>query len=287
MSNREAVADPAVQAPVKPVVIEATRGLASLDLPGIWQYRELLYFLMWREIKVRYKQTAIGAAWAILQPLITMLIFAVIFGYFARIPSDDVPYPLFAYAGLLPWTYFAQAVERSGNSMIENARLITKVYFPRLIVPMASVGTPLVDTALAFVMLVGLMAFYRVYPTARILLLPLFMLLAVLTALAVSLWLSALNVKYRDVRYAIPFLLQIWLYASPVVYSLRIIPTQWRPLFSLNPMAGVIDGFRWALLGQGGPDVPSIVVSAGMMVVLLLGGLIYFKRMERTFADIV
>lgn len=268
-------------------IIKPSKGLALLNLGQLWQYHELLYFLIWREIKVRYKQTAIGAAWAILQPLLTMIIFAVIFGSFAKIPSDDTHYPIFVYAALLPWTYFSQAVERSGNSMIENERLITKVYFPRLIVPLASVLTPIVDAALALLVLIPMMIIYNIYPTPRLLLLPVFILMATLTALSISLWLSALNVQYRDVRYVIPFILQVGLYASPVVYSISIVPERWQPLFSLNPMVGVIDGFRWALLGQTTPNLLSMAISFMMVIILLIGGLIYFKHAERSFADII
>jgi lipopolysaccharide transport system permease protein len=269
------------------VIIQPAKGLINLNLRQVWQYHELLYFLAWREVKVRYKQTAIGAAWAILQPLLTMIIFAVIFGVFAKIPSDDIHYPIFVYAALLPWTYFSQAVERSGNSMVENARLITKIYFPRLIIPLASVLTPIIDVTLALLVLIPLMLIYKVYPSPRILFLPFFLLMATLTALSISLWLSALNVRYRDVRYIIPFILQVGLYASPVVYPISIVPERWQLLFSLNPMVGVIDGFRWALLGQTTPNLLSMSVSGIMVFILFIGGLYYFKYVERTFADII
>ncbi len=273
--------------PPPTVIVEARRGLLGLDLRSLWQYRELLYFLVWREVKVRYKQTVIGIGWAILQPLLTMLLFAVIFGRFLDVPTDGLPYPIFAYTALLPWNYFAQALDRSGNSLVANANLISKVYFPRLIIPLASVATPAVDFGLAFVVLLGMMAAYRVTPTWGAALLPIFLLLAVLTALAVSLWLSALNVKYRDVRYAIPFLIQVWMYASPIAYPASIVPEQWRLLYSLNPMAGVIEGFRWALLGKESPDVGVMAISMAVVLILLVGGLVYFRRMERTFADVV
>lgn len=268
-------------------VMEPGRGLLDLNLGEVWRYRELLFFLIWREVKVRYKQTLLGAAWAVLQPLLTMVIFSLIFGRFANIPSDDLPYPIFSFTALLPWQYFASAIDRSGNSLVANARLISKVYFPRLIIPLAAVATPLVDFVLAFIVLLGMMAFYHIRLTWSALLLPAFLLLAIGTALAASLWLSALNVKYRDVRHAIPFLVQAWMYASPIVYSVSIVPERWRWLYSLNPLVGVVEGFRWALLGKESPDIAAVAVSAGAVVVMLIGGLIYFRRMDRTFADIV
>lgn len=269
------------------VVIQPSRGLFHLELRAVWQYRELMYFLVWRDVKVRYKQTAIGAGWAILQPLMTMLIFTVVFGNFAKIPSDGFPYPVFAFTALLPWTYFAQALGRSGTSLVGNANLITKVYFPRLIIPLSSAVAPAVDFILSFVVLLGLMFWFGIAPTWGVLALPLFLLLALMTALAVGLWLSPLNVRYRDVGYTIPFLTQIWMYASPVVYPVSLVPKQWRLLYSLNPMAGVIEGFRWALLGKQGPDILVMAVSAGVVVTLLFGGIIYFNQMGRTFADVV
>ena len=268
-------------------VIESSKGFFDLELRAVWHYRELLSFLVWRDVKVRYKQTLIGASWAILQPLMTMVIFTVIFGHFARLPSDGLPYPVFAYTALLPWMYFAQAIERSGKSLVADTNLIKKVYFPRLLVPIAAVITPLVDFAIAFILLLGLMAWFGIIPTWGILILPLFMLFALLTALAVTLLLAPLNVRYRDVGHAIPFLIQFWMYASPVAYSVNLIPEQWRPLYSLNPMLGVIEGFRWALLGKASPDFEVMVISAAAVLVLLLGGLVYFKHMERTFADVI
>ena len=266
-------------------VIERSKGLLRLDLETLWQYRELLYFLVWREVKIRYKQTLIGAAWAIFQPLMTMLIFAVIFGKLAQIPSDGFPYPVFAYAALLPWSYFSQAVARSGVSLVSDANLIRKVYFPRLIIPIAAVISPAVDFVFAFLVLVGIMAWYGIAPTWGAMTLPLFLCLALCTALSVSLWLSALNVRYRDVGHTIPVLIQLWMYASPVVYPVSLIPKGWRPIYSLNPMAGVIEAFRWGLLGKQSPDFLVIAGSAVMVGVLLISGLVFFKRMERTFAD--
>lgn len=269
------------------IVIQPSKGLFSLDLGSVWHYRELLYFLVLRDVQVRYKQTAIGAGWAILQPLMTMMIFTVIFSNFAKIPSDGIPYPIFAYTALLPWTYFAQALSCSGTSLVGNANLITKVYFPRLIIPLSSVLAPVVDFLLSFPLLLGLMVWYGVAPTWGVLALPLFLLFAVMAALAMGLWLAPLNVKYRDVRHTIPFLIQLWMYASPVAYPVSLVPEQWRLLYSLNPMAGVIEGFRWALLGKASPDFMVMAVSAVIVLTLLLGGIMYFKRMERTFADVV
>jgi homopolymeric O-antigen transport system permease protein len=273
--------------PVPNVVIQPSETLLHLDLGAIWQYRELLYFLIWRDVKVRYKQTAIGIGWTILQPLMTMLLFTIVFGTFANIPSDGLPYPVFTYAALLPWTYFAQAFGRSGISLVGNANLISKVYFPRLMIPLAAALAPMVDFLFSFVILLGLMGWFGIAPTWGTLALPLFLLLAVMTSVAVGLWLAPLNVKYRDVGHTIPFLIQFWMYASPVAYPVSLVPEQWRLLYSLNPMAGVIEGFRWALLGQASPDFMVIAVSATMVTALLFGGMLYFQRMEETFADVV
>jgi lipopolysaccharide transport system permease protein len=269
------------------IVVQPSTSLLDLELPAIWQHRELLYFLVWREVKVRYKQTALGVAWALLQPLMTMAIFTVIFGLLVKMPSDGLPFPLFAYAALLPWTYFSEAMSRSSISLVGDAQLIRKVYFPRLIMPLSAVASPAVDFGLAFVLLLGMMTWYGVNPTWGIVLLPAFLLLALITALAVGLWLSALNVRYRDVRHTIPFLTQCWMYASPVVYPVSIVPEGWRTLYAINPMVGVIEGFRWGLLGNESPDVGVIAVSAMVIIGLLIGGLIFFKRMEQTFADVI
>jgi lipopolysaccharide transport system permease protein len=268
-------------------IIQPSHGWLSLKLHELWEYRELLFFLVWRDVKVRYKQTVIGTSWAIIQPLMTMVIFTIIFGNFAKIPSDGLPYSIFAYTALLPWNYFSQAISRGGSSLVGSSHLISKVYFPRLIVPLASVVTPLVDFLLSFLVLLGMMVWFRITPTWGILALPLFLLLALVTALAVSLWFSALNVKYRDVGHTIPFLVQFWMYASPVTYPVSLIPEKWRLLYSLNPMTGVIEGFRWALLGKQSPDFGVVIVSALVVLLLLLSGLVYFKRMERTFADVI
>jgi homopolymeric O-antigen transport system permease protein len=267
--------------------IEPTRGFFKLDLAAVWEYRELLYFLVWRDVKVRYKQTIIGAAWAILQPLMTMMIFTVIFGNFANIPSDGLPYSIFAYTALMPWNYFAQVISRGGISLVGEANLIVKVYFPRLIIPIASVVAPLTDFFVSFLVLIVMIAWFGIVPSWNVLYLPVFLLLALMTGLAVVLWLSPLNVRYRDVSHTIPFLIQFWLYASPVAYPVSLVPEKWRLLYSLNPMVGVIEGFRWTLLGTEAPAFDVIAVSAVMVVVLLLGGIVFFKRMERTFADVV
>jgi len=269
------------------VLIQPRHGWLKFDLAALYRYRELLYFLTWRDVIVRYKQAAVGVAWAVLQPLLTMVVFTVIFGRFAKMPSDNLPYPIFAFTALLPWNYFAQAIARSGTSLVSNANLVSKVYFPRLVIPISGAIAPLVDFAISFVILLGMMAWYRIAPTWGVLMLPVFTLLAVVTAVAVSLYLAALNVKYRDVGHTIPFLVQFWMYASPVVYSVSIIPEKWRLLYSLNPMVGVIEGFRWALLGKEQPDFAVMAMSAVIVTILLVGGLVYFKRTERIFADII
>lgn len=275
---------PAGLAPI--VRIAPSAGWATLRLRELWEYRELLYFLVWRDVKVRYKQTALGAAWAIIQPLLTMAVFALFFGRLAGIPSDGIAYPLFAYVGLLPWQYFAQSLGQSSNSLVGSANLLRKVYFPRLIAPIASVAVGIVDFAAACTVLLGLMAYYRVAPTAALLALPLFLLLALITALGAGLWLSALHVQYRDVRYIVPFLTQFWMFATPVVYPSSLLDEPWRTLYGLNPMAGVVEGFRWSLLGARPPGA-LIAVSACVALLLLASGALYFRRMERVFADIV
>ena len=268
------------------VVVERTKTL-SLDLRSLRDYRELLYFLVWRDLKVRYKQTAIGAAWAIIQPLLTMLIFTVVFGMFVRIPSEGVPYALFAYVALVPWTYFAQALARTSGSLLADSDLLTKVYFPRLLIPLRAVMAPLVDLALTFVVLLGLMVWFRVVPGSNVLALPVFVLMAVTTALGVGLWFSVLNIKYRDVSHAVPFVVQMWMYASPVVYPLSVIPERWQAVYSINPLVAVIEGFRWSLLGTPRPGFGLIARGAAVVMLLLAGGLLYFKRMEKSLADVV
>jgi lipopolysaccharide transport system permease protein len=274
-------------APAPVLILRPSTGFLRLDLKALWEYRELLYFLVWRDIKVRYKQTALGAAWAVLQPVMTMLVFSIFFGRLAKVPSDGVPYPVFAYVALLPWQLFAFALTESSNSLVASQNLITKVYFPRLVIPISSVLAGLVDFGISFVVLLGMMLYYGIVPTAAVALLPLFLLLAVVTALSVGLWLSALNVKYRDVRYTIPFLTQFWMFATPVAYPASLVPERWRPLYGLNPMAGVVEGFRWALLGKQRAPGPLLWVSVAAVAVLLIGGLRYFKKTESTFADIV
>jgi lipopolysaccharide transport system permease protein len=258
-----------------------------MDWSALWEYRELLYILVWRDIKVRYKQTAIGVSWVVLQPLITMLIFTAIFGYMAKVPSDGVWYPVFSLTALLPWTYFAQAIIRSGGSVVSDAKLVSKIYFPRLMLPLAMIVAPLVDLALSMVLLFGLLIYAGIPLTWKVSTLPAFILLAMLTATGVSLFTSAMNVKYRDVGHAIPFIIQIWMFASPIVYPVSLVPEQWRLLYGLNPMAGVIEGFRWALLGQTAPDPVVMAESAVVLFVVLLAGMVYFKRVERQFADVI
>jgi lipopolysaccharide transport system permease protein len=257
------------------LILQPSSGFFRLKLKDLFEYRELLYFLVWRDVKVRYKQTALGAAWAILQPVMTMLVFSVFFGRLAKVPSDGVPYPVFAFAALLPWQLFSYALSESSNSLVANQNLITKVYFPRLVIPIATVLAGLVDFAIAFMVLLVLMWCYHIVPTAAVMLLPLFVLLAITTALAVGLWLSALNVKYRDVRYTIPFLMQFWLFATPVAYPASLVPERWRALYGLNPMTGVVEGFRWALLGKSQAPGPLLAVSVAAVMVMLVGGLRY------------
>jgi len=279
---------PKTEIPVFRIIrIEPPRGWVALKLPDLWEYRELLYFLVWRDLKVRYKQTIIGVGWVVIQPLVSMVIFTVIFGHFARIPSDGLPYPIFAYCALLPWNYFAMALNRCIVSVVGEAHLISKVYFPRLILPLAGTVSGIVDFSISFLLLGGMMAWYGIAVTWWILAVPPFLLFALFTAFAVGLWLSALNVRYRDVGYTVPFLIQIWMFLSPVVYPVSMIPEQYRLLYSLNPMVGVIEGFRWALLGKEIPDFSVMAVSAVVVAMLLAGGLVFFKNMERTFADIV
>ena len=267
--------------------IDPPKSWASIELRELWEYRELLYFLTWRDIKVRYKQTALGAAWAVMQPFFIMVVFSLFFGKLAGVPSDGIPYPVFAFCGLLPWQLFAHALTESSNSLVGNQNLITKVYFPRLVVPIAAVLGGVVDFAIAFVILLVMMLYFGIVPGWAIVTLPLFIVLAVTTALAVGLWLSALNVKYRDVRYTMNFLVQFWLFATPVAYPSSLIPEQWRWAYGLNPMAGVVEGFRWALLGKTDPPGALLAVSIAVVVLLLIGGLYYFRKMEQEFADVV
>ncbi len=268
-------------------VIRPSRGWVSLNLGEIWAYRELLCFLVWRDLKVRYKQTILGAAWAILQPVLTMLVFTVVFGRLAKVPTGGVPYPIFVFTALLPWQLFAHALTESGNSLVVHQSLLTKVYFPRLVLPFAAVLAGFADFAIAFVVLLGMMLYYGIVPGAACLVLPLFVALAAATALAAGTWLSALNVRYRDVRYTIPFLTQIWFFVTPVAYPSELVPEPWRVWLGLNPMAGVVEGFRWALLGRPPGTGPLRSISAVVVLLFLAGGLIYFRRSERRFADVV
>ncbi len=274
-----------VPAPI--LIVRRSKGWSSLNLLDLWQYRELLYFLTWRDIKVRYKQTVLGIAWAIIQPLVIMVVFSIFFGRLAKVPSDGLPYPIFTFCALLPWQLFAHALTESSNSLVANERLITKVYFPRLVIPLSAVLSGLVDFVFALFILLGMMFYYGIVPTTAVWTLPFFILLALTTALAVGLWLSALNVQYRDVRYTIPFVTQLWLFTSPVAYPSSLVPEAWRLLYGLNPMVGVVEGFRWALLGKAEGPGSILAVSVAAVLVLLISGLYFFRRMERTFADVV
>jgi lipopolysaccharide transport system permease protein len=271
-----------------PVVhIAARRGWLALDLGELWDYRELLYFFVWRDIKVRYKQTVIGAAWAILQPVMTMLVFSLFFGKLAKIPSQGLPYPIFYYCALLPWMYFSTAMQNATNIVVEQQRVITKIYFPRVVLPISAVLSGLVDFAISFLVFLVMMAYYHIAPTRAVIWLPVFTLFAVLTALGVGLWLSALNAMYRDVRYVVPFLVQFWMFASPVVYPSSLVSEKWRWLYGLNPLAGIIEGFRWALTGQGQPPGVLLAASAAAVIFLVFSGLVYYHAVEGTIADVV
>jgi lipopolysaccharide transport system permease protein len=269
------------------IVIRPSRGLFDLNLHAVWQYRQLLWFFVWRDVKVRYKQTAFGAGWAVIQPLVTMVIFTVVFGGLAGIPSDGIPYAPFAYAGLLPWNFFSSALTRCTWSVVGDASLVSKTYFPRLLMPFAAPLSAFVELAISFVMLLVLMAWYGIRPSWAIVTLPAFLLLAMASALAPGLLLAAINVRYHDIGYTVPFLVQMWMYASPVVYPVSLIPPRWRFVYSLNPMTGVIEGFRWALLGKAGPDFRTMAVSAVVVLALLVVSLVVFRRMESTFADFI
>jgi lipopolysaccharide transport system permease protein len=285
LSIRGRTTPPAESLPV--VRIVPARGWVSLKPRELWAYRELLYFLVWRDVTVRYKQTVLGAAWAVIQPFCTMVVFSLFFGQLAKIPSNGIPYPIFAYAALVPWTFFANGLGQSANSLVGSANLIKKVYFPRLMIPVGTVLSEGVDFCIAFVVLLAMMLYYGIVPTANVVWLPLFMLLALSTSLAVGLWLSALNVHFRDVRYVVPFITQFWLFATPVAYPSSLLAEPWRTLYGLNPMVGVVEGFRWALLGSGPAPGAMAGISAVMTAVLLTTGALYFRRMEKTFADVV
>jgi lipopolysaccharide transport system permease protein len=267
--------------------IAPSRGWVPLKLGELWEYRELLYFLVWRDIKVRYKQTALGASWAIIQPFMTMLVFSLFFGRLGKMPSDGVPYPIFTFAALVPWSFFANGLNNSSNSLVGSSNLITKVYFPRLVVPLASAFSGIVDFLIAFVVLIAMMLYYGLVPTLNVVWLPLFVLLAFVTSLGVGLWLSALNVEYRDVRYIVPFITQFWLFATPIAYPSSLLHEPWRTIYGLNPMVGVVEGFRWALLRTNAAPGPIIWASSVAAAIILVTGAFYFRRMEKTFADIV
>ncbi len=267
--------------------IRPAKGWASLQLKELWHYRELLYFLTWRDLKVRYKQTLLGAAWAVIQPFLTMIIFSIFFGRLAKLPSDGVPYPIFTYTALVPWTFFSYGLSQGSNSLVGNANLLKKIYFPRMAMPIATVLSGMVDFAIAFVVLIAMMFYYGVAPTMHVVWLPFFLLLAFITALGVSFWFSAMNVQYRDIRYAIPFLTQFWLFATPIAYPSSMLHEPFLALYAVNPMVGVVEGFRWALLGTDTAPDAVIAVSYTVGAALLVSGAFYFRRLERTFADIV
>jgi lipopolysaccharide transport system permease protein len=269
------------------IYIKPSTGLAALNLRDLWIYRELVFFMIWRDIKVRYKQTLLGAAWAVIQPVLTMLIFNFIFGTVAKVNTEGIPYPIFSYTALLPWGLFSAALNNASRSLTTNQNMVSKIYFPRLVLPLASVLGGLVDFAIAFLILIVLMIYYKVTPTSAIWTLPLFLVLTVVTALGVSLWLSAINVQYRDVNYVLPFLTQFWLFLTPVAYSANVISAKWQFVYSLNPMAGVVNGFRWALLGTNTGPSMNMAISIGISLIFLVSGLFYFRSMERTFADTI
>jgi len=269
------------------VHIEASKGWVSLRLKEVWKYRELFYFFVWRDIKIRYKQTILGASWAIIQPFMTMIIFSLFFGKLANIPSDGIPYPIFSYAALVPWTFFSNGLLLASNALVNNSNMVKKIYFPRLVLPMSSVFSGLVDFVLAFLVLLLMMLYYQIYPTVNVIWLPLFILLALVTAIGTGFWFSAMNAQFRDIRYIVPFLVQAWLFITPIVYPSSLLTEPWRTLYGLNPMAGVVEGFRWALLGTDTAPGPITIVSSIMAVVILISGMFYFRRMEKIFADVI
>lgn len=273
---------------IRKIIIRPPSGWSALDLNDLWVYRELIFFMTWRDLKVRYKQTLLGASWAVLKPFLSMVVFTIFFGGLAKVPSEGFPYPIFSFAALLPWELFSNALSISSRSLVQNRHMITKIYFPRIILPLSSTLSGVVDFLIAFIILLAMMAFYKISPTLNMLALPLFLLLAIIAALGVGLWLSALNVLYRDIGYITPFLTQFWLFITPIVYPTSMIPEQWRLLYALNPMTGVVEGFRWAILGtqQGAPGM-TLYISVAVSIVLLISGMVYFKRMERHFSDLV
>jgi lipopolysaccharide transport system permease protein len=292
VSTATEACDPSPPAPdAAPVryhtVIEPSRGWIALNLAEVWRYRDLLSLLVWRDFSSRYRQSILGIGWAVLRPVLSVVVFTLIFGHVAQLPSDGIPYPLFSFAAMMPWLYFSTALAGATNSVVGGQALLTKVYFPRLVLPLASVATGLIDLVIQFVILVGLMLWYQVVPTWQVVLVPLFILECVIVSLALGLWLTALNVKYRDITHLVPFVTQIWMYLTPIVYSSSLVPERWRPLYGLNPMVGVVDGFRWAMLGQSAPDWTMLATSLAMVLILFVTGLFYFRKVEETFADII
>ena len=282
-----AVEKAAVAGARREAIIRPGKGLFDLELDAIWRYRELMFTLMLRDIQVLYKQAALGAAWAVIQPVFAVTVFTIVFGSFAKMPSDGIPYPIFAFAAVLPWTYFAEATRRASTGLVDDSELVRKVYFPRLVIPLAKVTAPLLDFAIAFVVLLVLMAFYGVAPSFKLLAIIPLILIAGLLALAIGLWLGPVNVRFRDVKHTVPFMLQIGMYASPIVYPLSQVPAEWQTLYSLNPMVGVIEGFRWAVFDRGHPDFAALGIGLAVIAVLLVAGLVFFKNQERTFADVI
>jgi lipopolysaccharide transport system permease protein len=285
IDSTDALAIPIIDRSI--TIIHPSKGRVTLNFRELWEYRDLLYLFTWRDIKVRYKQTMVGASWAIIQPFIAMVVLTIFFGKLAKVPSEGIPYPIFAYSALVPWTYFVNVLTQSSNSVVNNRAVITRVYFPRLIIPMTTVVTGLLDFVIAFVILIGMMLFYGIVPTMALWTLPFFVLLAIATALGIGLWLAALNVKYRDVGFTLPFLTQIWLFATPIAYPSSLVPEPWRAIYGLNPMAGVVEGFRWALLGKTHPPTMLLAFSVIVVIALLIGGIYFFRYKEDTFADVV
>jgi len=280
-----------IQNPIPITYLKPAKGLAALNLKDLWDYRELIYFLTWRDLKVRYKQTLLGFTWVLLQPVINMVVFTILFGQLLNVPTGGIPYPIFSFAALLPWLYFASSLSRSSTTLVGSANLISKVFFPRMVIPIAGVLSGLVDFLVSLIVLVGMMLFYKIIPTWNLLLMPLFLLLALLTALGFGLWLSALNVRFRDVNHLVPFIIEIWKYATPVIYGSTLIPEKFRFLLGLNPMTGVVEGFRWAILGskyvENFNPGPLFIVSISITLLVLISGVIFFRNTERTFADII
>ena len=276
------------EADIDTIILRPQTGWKPIDLIDLWRYRELIYFMTWRDLKVRYKQTLLGASWAILRPFLTMVVFSIFFGRLAKVPSDGIPYPIFAYTALLPWEMFATALNVASRSLVQNSNMITKIYFPRVILPLSSVLGGVVDFGVAFLVLLGMMVYYGFKPTGAVWSLPLFILLALISSLGIGLWLSAMNVKYRDIGYVTPFLVQFWMYITPIAYPASLVPEKWKLIYALNPMTGVVEGFRWALLGSASSAPgPMMIVSTSISLVLLITGMFYFRRMEREFADMV